>query len=1137
LSLAMTSTMRVDARMPEPDPTATQQAVGPDIRAELSAEGLEQAEEIGRGGFGAVYRCEQPELDRTVAVKVLTADLDPDNLERFLREQRAMGRLSGHPHIVHVLHVGTTLSGKPYIVMQYHPRGSLHERIRTHGPLDWAATLRLGVKIAGALEAAHRVGTLHRDVKPANILLTDYGEPQLTDFGIARIPGGFETEVGAVAGSPGFTAPEMLRGAQPTPASDVYGLGATLFCALTGHAVFERRSGEGVMAQFLRLSAQPVPDLRGEGVPDDVCGAIEAAMAADPATRPASAVEFGNELREVQRRHAVAVDDMALPAGTVMAQPAGIVAEPIEPATATRRQPANAPTPTPTPPTPATKYRPPTSTKALVSRERLLDALRAGRRRRLTLIHGPSGFGKTTLAAQWRDELVDEGVAVAWLTIDDDDNNVVWFLAHLVESIRRVRPALARQLSHVLDEHGDEAARYVLTSLIDEIDAADDHVVLVVDDWHRVTDAATTAALTFALDNTGERLRIIVTSRSRSGLPVGRLRVRDELVEIDSGALRFDPTEARTLLVDVDGLALRGTDVDALTATTDGWVAALQLSALSLRGGEDPARLIDHLSGRDDVGEFLAENVVDALEPDILEFLLATSITERISGSLASALAGVNRGQALLEEIEERGLFLRRVDGERHWYRYHHLFVDYLRRRLERDHGAEKVEELHRTASDWFADHHLLNEAVDHALAAGDASRAVDLVEADEANLPEWSSMSTLLGIVAKLPPRMVVARPRIQLVVAWANVLLQRPVPTGVALTRFHTALDKSGLSESERADLRAEADVLKSVLEIFADRDDTVDELIADALARPDTLPPRVAGAAANVATIAATYRFDYAAVRRWQEWAAPYHELMGPFAGIYGRCMLGIADREQLDIPAAMDTFREAYQSATASIGPHSHAARLAGTLLGDLLCDTGDIAEAAGLLDESYALGSDGGGVDFVIARYVAGARVKAAQGDLDAAARRLAEGLRAAETLAVPRLAASIVNERVRLGLEIPPADAERLRAARAVPRDAGIATVTAEIDEDSAVRLLLASPAVADREQAYQRAHQLLDGIDGARRPLAELRATLLLVKCLAALDRIDEAKRLLAPAAATCTRLGLAGLLRRERLSGRLLP
>ena len=138
----------------------------PDVPAELGAAGFLNAEEIGRGGFGAVFRCEQPALDRTVAVKVLTAHLDPDNLERFVREQRAMGRLSGHPHIVTMMQVGTTVSGRPYIVMQYHPKGSLHERIQRRGTLDWAASLRLGVKICGALEAAHRAGTLHRDVKP-----------------------------------------------------------------------------------------------------------------------------------------------------------------------------------------------------------------------------------------------------------------------------------------------------------------------------------------------------------------------------------------------------------------------------------------------------------------------------------------------------------------------------------------------------------------------------------------------------------------------------------------------------------------------------------------------------------------------------------------------------------------------------------------------------------------------------------------------------------------------------------------------------------------------------------------------------------------------------------------------------------
>ena len=179
--------------MASSDPLPTQGDVHAGVPAELVAAGFEDPEEIGRGGFGVVYRCSQPELDRIVAVKVLTADLEPDNLERFVREQVAMGKLSGHPHIVSIFQVGTTATGRPYIVMQYHPHGSLEAKIHDNGPVGWADALHIGVKVAGALETAHRRETLHRDVKPANILLTEYGEPQLTDFGIARIIGGFET--------------------------------------------------------------------------------------------------------------------------------------------------------------------------------------------------------------------------------------------------------------------------------------------------------------------------------------------------------------------------------------------------------------------------------------------------------------------------------------------------------------------------------------------------------------------------------------------------------------------------------------------------------------------------------------------------------------------------------------------------------------------------------------------------------------------------------------------------------------------------------------------------------------------------------------------------------------------------------
>jgi predicted ATPase/serine/threonine protein kinase len=294
----------------ESDPFPTQRDVGSAFVAELSAAGFTDAEEVGRGGFGIVFRCRQTALDRVVAVKVLTAQLQEDR-DRFLREQRAMGRLTGHPHVVGVLQVGETESGCPFLVMQYHQRGSLEAEIRRLGRLPVDEVLHIGVKMADALEAAHRREILHRDVKPANILLTDYREPALCDFGIAHLVGGFQTATGTIIGSPAFTAPEVLSGDPPSAASDVYGLGATLFAALTGHAAFERKSGEQVVAQFLRIATEPVPDLRGHGIPADVAAMVQRAMARDVGERP-SVADLREELRRLQA-HGQAANQLPSP--------------------------------------------------------------------------------------------------------------------------------------------------------------------------------------------------------------------------------------------------------------------------------------------------------------------------------------------------------------------------------------------------------------------------------------------------------------------------------------------------------------------------------------------------------------------------------------------------------------------------------------------------------------------------------------------------------------------------------------------------------------------------------------------------------------------------------------------------------
>lgn len=282
------------------------------IAYELAAAGFDDAVEVGRGGGGVVYRCTQMSLGRSVAIKVLGSELDEADRERFLREGFAMGGLSGHPNIVNILQVGVTESDRPFIVMPYHPQGSLADRVHREGPMSWPDTLRLGVKLSGALETAHRAGTLHRDIKPGNVLVNEYGEPQLSDFGTARIAGGYKTITGFFTGTLSYTAPEVLGGKPPTASADVYSLASTMFAVIAGQAAYERKTDEELIAHYLRITSEPIPDMRMHGIPADVCTVIEKAMSAEPAVRYQTAEAFGRALQLVQRKIGLPPDHMSL---------------------------------------------------------------------------------------------------------------------------------------------------------------------------------------------------------------------------------------------------------------------------------------------------------------------------------------------------------------------------------------------------------------------------------------------------------------------------------------------------------------------------------------------------------------------------------------------------------------------------------------------------------------------------------------------------------------------------------------------------------------------------------------------------------------------------------------------------------
>ena len=269
------------------------------MASSLGIDGLEELTEVGRGGFGIVYRAHQPALGRVVAVKVVVGVLDDRVRERFEREGRAMGALSGHPNIVTVYTTGLTKDNQPYLVMEYLEAGSLADRLERDGPLPWSEVLEIGTKLAGALEAAHCAGVLHRDIKPGNVLISSYGEPKLADFGIACLEGGPETRSGIITASLAHAPPEVLDGRGATKQSDVYSLCSTLYELVTGTAPFVRESDETVIPLLTRIANEPVADLRPRGIPHGVCTVLEAGMTKDPNERIPTADQLEERLRAV----------------------------------------------------------------------------------------------------------------------------------------------------------------------------------------------------------------------------------------------------------------------------------------------------------------------------------------------------------------------------------------------------------------------------------------------------------------------------------------------------------------------------------------------------------------------------------------------------------------------------------------------------------------------------------------------------------------------------------------------------------------------------------------------------------------------------------------------------------------------
>ncbi|HYX58782.1 MAG TPA: hypothetical protein VE888_07205, partial [Streptosporangiaceae bacterium] len=417
-----------------------------------------------------------------------------------------------------------------------------------------------------------------------------------------------------------------------------------------------------------------------------------------------------------------------------------------------------------------TKLHVPRWRRSLVARPRLSERLSRGAESALTLVSAPAGFGKTTLLAEWLAVAAAGGRSVAWLSLDQRDNDPALFWEYLVAALNTAVPGAGAGVLSVLQppQPPNEAG---LVALLNDLDAISDDVVLVLDDYHVIDARDVQDAMAFLLEHLPPQIHLVIASRTDPPLPLARLRGRGELAEIRAADLRFTPGEAAAYLNEVMGLALTAADVAALEGRTEGWIAALQLAALSMQGREDTAAFIDGFAGDDRyIVDFLAEEVLQRQPGHVQQFLLQTSILDRLSGPLCDAVTGQDGGKAKLAALERGNLFLVPLDDRRQWYRYHQLFADVLHARVL-DEQPEEVPGLHRRASGWLEQNGEPSEAIRHALAAGDFGRAADLVELAIPAMLRSRQEAAVLGWLELLPEEVVRVRPVLS--VGYAGALL----------------------------------------------------------------------------------------------------------------------------------------------------------------------------------------------------------------------------------------------------------------------------------------------------------------------------------------------------------------------------
>ena len=644
-------------------------------------------------------------------------------------------------------------------------------------------------------------------------------------------------------------------------------------------------------------------------------------------------------------------------------------------------------------PTPilATKlYIPPPRPK-VVLRPRLIERLNAGLHRKLTLISAPAGFGKTTLVSAW---VANCARPVAWLSLDEGDNDPTRFLTYLVAALQTVAPHIGAGVLGALQAPQPPPVEPILTALLNEIATLPGSCALVLDDYHVIDAKAVDQALSFLIEHLPPQMHLIIATREDPQLPLARLRARDQLTELRVTDLRFTPAEAAGFLNQAMGLDLAADDVAALETHTEGWIAGLQLAAISLQGHQTPTRFIKSFTGSHHfVMDYLVEEVLQQQSESVQTFLLRTSILDRLCGPLCDAVLRSTpaSGQETLEYLERANLFIVPLDNERRWYRYHHLFADLLRQRLHQSTAAstgDAVNELHTRASQWYEDNGLEIEAFHHAVAANDVERAEHLVDGEGIPLHLRGAVTAILDWLASLPTTVLNARPSLWW--RYGSLLLVVGQTMGVEekLDAAEAALHGTAADDKTRS-LIGPIATARAVLALT--RYD-VETMLAQSRRALEHLPPdnRSLRATANwTLGVAYVLQGDRAAARQALTAAIALSQASGDiFTTLLATAGLGQVQETENQLYPAVETYRRVLLLAGDQPLQIINEAHLG---LARILYEWNDLEAAEQHAQQSLQLARQ---YDRVIDRFIISevflARLKLAQGDIVGAGAMLAQ---------------------------------------------------------------------------------------------------------------------------------------------------